>query len=108
MPERAAGRGVYTPLRQTWGPRGRSFDVVYICPPRAKAGLPFLAAGKLSLDDIHMMFVDGRRQKILVEKKQQLAEARIQMLQMVSEPHYGWYRHRCNQVSSLIRGLPCQ
>eukprot|EP00240_Pyramimonas_obovata_P001541 CAMPEP_0118925722 /NCGR_PEP_ID=MMETSP1169-20130426/3563_1 /TAXON_ID=36882 /ORGANISM="Pyramimonas obovata, Strain CCMP722" /LENGTH=475 /DNA_ID=CAMNT_0006867101 /DNA_START=74 /DNA_END=1501 /DNA_ORIENTATION=+ len=39
-----------------------------------------LAMGRLNLDDLHMMFLDERRQKILVEKKYQLAAARVQML----------------------------
>eukprot|EP00976_Prorocentrum_cordatum_P109756 1195075-Prorocentrum_minimum.AAC.2 len=50
-------------------------------------------AGKMSLDDVHMLFVEERKRKNLAEKKYRNAETRVQMLEMVSEPRCGWYRH---------------
>jgi len=41
-----------------------------------------LASGKYSIDDVHMMFVEERRQKFRVEKKYKDMESNVHMLEM--------------------------
>jgi hypothetical protein len=44
------------------------------------------ATGAMTVQDVYSMYTGEKRQKVLLEKKFQLAQARVDMLELVSTP----------------------